>query len=217
MRAHRHRCWSRWSGGWCRRIWWSWQPRWSLGGGGMHLTGGKHAHHCCLHFMVGLHELCIGCNKVVDCCILLDQCFGQVFKQCGDLVCLVLLLSCVGAKCSLARCHAVDVAHFGKGCRPMGFPVGPGVVGDASTVPLVPCHSHVATRKCVPCPSGDHGGLRDGYCRVKCKHLATFLLPCVDSQGLVRVDPCVEVGQVVVKVGLAYLCVRSCNVVDKRA
>ncbi len=99
----------------------------------------------------------------------------------------------------------------------MGFPAGPGVVGNGATVPLAPCHSHVAAHKCVLCPGGDHGGLRDGYSCVVCKYLARFLLPCVDSQREARVNPHVEVGQVVVKVGLAYLCVRSCNVVDKRA
>ncbi len=128
-------------------------------------------------------ELCIGCTKIVDCCILLDQRVGKVVKQFNDLACLVLFLSCVGTKCSLARHHAVDVAHFGKSCCPMGFPVGPGVVGNGAMVSLAPHHSHVAAHKCMLYPSGNHGGLRDGYSRIECKYLATFLLPHVDIQG----------------------------------
>jgi hypothetical protein len=129
----------------------------------------------------------------------------------------MLLLSCVGSECSLTRHHAVDVTNFGKGYHPMGFPVGPGVVSNGLMVPLTPRHSHVATNKCVLCPGGAHGGLRDGYRYVECKHLATFLLPYVDSQGWAWVNPCVEVGQVVIEVKLAYLCVCSCNMVDKLA
>ncbi len=64
----------------------------------------------------------------------------------------------------------------------MGFPVGPGVVGDGTTVPLVPHHSHDAAHKRMLCPGGDHGGLGDGYSRVECKYLAMFLLPHVDSR-----------------------------------
>jgi hypothetical protein len=126
-------------------------------------------HHCCLHFLEGLRELGIGCNKIINCHVLLDQRVGKIFKQCGDLACLVLFLSCVGAKCSLAHRHAVDVAHFGEGCHPMGFPVGPGVVNNGAMIPLVPCHGHVATCECVLCPGGDHGGLGDGYSRIKDK------------------------------------------------
>ncbi len=43
------------------------------------------------------------------------------------------------------------------------------------------------------------------------------MLPHVDSKGQARVNPHVEVGQVVVKVGLANLHVCSGDVVDKRA
>jgi hypothetical protein len=183
----------------------------------MHLAGGKHAHHCCLHFPESLCKLRVGCNKVVVCHVLLDQCVGKVARQRGDLACLVLFLSCVGAKCSLACCHAVDVMHFGKGCHPMGFLVGPGVVNNGMTVPLAPCHGHVAARECVLCPSGGHGGLGDGYSHGKGNYLATFFLPWVDSQGQAWVNPHIEVGQVAVKVGLANLRVHSFYVLDKHA
>jgi hypothetical protein len=149
----------------------------------MQLAGGKHVHHCCFHFLECLHELHIGCEKVVDHHILLNPCVGKVGKQHGELVCLVVFLSCIGAKCCLPQRHVVDVAHFGKGGHPVDFPVGPGVVGNDATVPLALCHGHVAAHKCVLCPGGDHGGLRDGYSRDEGKHLAAFLLPCVDSQG----------------------------------
>jgi hypothetical protein len=99
----------------------------------------------------------------------------------------------------------------------MGFLVGPGVVGNAAMVPLAPCHSHVAARECVLCPGGDHGGLGDGYSCIKCKYLETFLLSHVDSQRLAQVNPCVEVSQVAIEIGLAYLRVCSRDVVEKRA
>ncbi len=99
----------------------------------------------------------------------------------------------------------------------MGFLVGPGVVDNGVTVPFVPCHGHVATRKCVICPGGDHGGLGDEYSHVEGKYLAAFLLPRVDSQGQAWINPHVEVGQVVIEVGLANLRVRSGNVLDKHA
>jgi hypothetical protein len=183
----------------------------------MRLTGGKHVHHCCLHFLEGLRELHIRCNEVVDCHVLLDQCVGKVVKRCGDLACLVLFLSCVGAKCSLACCYAVDVMHFGKCCCLMGFPAGPGVVDNGATIPLAPCHGHVAACECVLCPSGDHAGLGNGYSRIEGKYLAALLVLCADSQGQARVNPRVEVGQVVVKVGLANLRILSGNVLDKLA
>jgi hypothetical protein len=46
----------------------------------MCLAGRKHAHYWCLHFLEleGLRKLHIGCNKVVDCLVLLDQHIGKV-------------------------------------------------------------------------------------------------------------------------------------------
>ena len=75
----------------------------------------------------------------------------------------------------------------------------------------------MAAHECVLCLGGDPGGPGVGCSRVKGKYLAAFLLPCVDSQGQARVHPCVEVGQVVVKVGLANLRILSGNVLDKLA
>jgi hypothetical protein len=69
----------------------------------------------------------------------------------------------------------------------------------------------------VLCPSGDHAGLGNGHSRIEGKYQAAFLVPCADSQGQARVNPCVEVGQVVVKVGLANLRILSGNVLDKLA
>jgi hypothetical protein len=73
----------------------------------------------------------------------------------------------------------------------------------------------MAAHECVLCLGGDPGGPGVGCSRVKGKYLAAFLLPCVDSQGQARVNPGIDVGQVVVEVGLANLCIRSGNVLDK--
>ncbi len=151
MQAHHCQLWGRWSGGWCRHLQWNGHPRRGLVGEGcMHLAGEKHAHHCCLHLLEGLRKLRVGCDKVVDSNVLFDWRIGEVVERCSDLVCLVLLLSSVGAKYSLACRHVVDVVHFGKGCHPVGFPGGPGVVGNGMMVPLAQCHGHVATRQWWP-------------------------------------------------------------------
>jgi hypothetical protein len=90
-----------------------------------------------------LRKLHIGCDEVVDPHILLNPRVGKVVRKCSDLACLVLFLSCIGAEFCLAQRHAVDVTHFGKGGPPVGFPFGPGVVSNDTTVPLLSCHSHV--------------------------------------------------------------------------
>ncbi len=78
----------------------------------------------------------------------------------------------------------------------------------------MPCYGHVDTREHVLCPGDDHGGLGDRY---RSKHLATFLLPHVDSQEQARVNPCVETSQAFIKVRLAYLRIHSGNVLNKHA
>jgi hypothetical protein len=179
MRAHCCWWWGRWSGGWRRCHRWSGQPRWGLVEGGMHSARGKHAHHCRLYFLEGLRELwttrlSIATFFWIDALVRLLSNAVIWHTWCSS-------SAALAPNAASPPHHAVDAVHFGKGCCPMGFPVLPGVVGNGLTIPLAPGHSHVAPCKCMLCPGGDHGGLGNGYRRIKCKHLATFLLPCVDG------------------------------------
>ncbi len=128
-----------------------WASKAGAGRGGVH--AGKHAHHCCLHPLEGMRELRVGCNKVVNSNVLLDQRVGKVVKGRSDLACLVLFLSHVGAKYSFACRHAVDVVNFGKRCRPVGFPVGPGVVGNGLGLILAGSVCYICRGLSLPFPT----------------------------------------------------------------
>ncbi len=75
--------------------------------------------------------------------------------------------------------HAIDVAHFGKGRRPVRLTVGPGMIGDGTLLPFAPCQGHVPGGEGVFGPGGDHGGIGDGEAGIVCKDLAFFLFPGV--------------------------------------
>ena len=64
----------------------------------------------------------------------------------------------------------------------MGFPVGPGFVGFRAAIPLLPCIGEFTTLDGMLGPSGNHGGLRDGYPSIGRKVLAILLLSGVDRE-----------------------------------
>ncbi len=90
------------------------------------------------------------------------------------------LLRGIGAKRGLASSHAVDVAHLQEGSCLVEFPIGPGVVGNGAALPFTSCEHHVATCKGVLGACHDHHGIGVGDPHIEGKHLALFLLPCVD-------------------------------------
>ncbi len=97
----------------------------------------------------------------------------------------------------------------------MHLPVGPGVIGNGTTLPFAPHQVHVPGGKGVFGPSGDHGGIGDGDAGVVCKYLAFFLLPGVHCQWQDRVNAGVEFHEVIIQVGLADLGIHHQDVCDK--
>ena len=63
---------------------------------------------------------------------------------------------------------------------PVEFPICPGVVCNGAVLPFPQCEHHIATCKGVFGVHLDHHGIRDGDPCIEGKHLALFLLSCVD-------------------------------------
>jgi hypothetical protein len=173
-----------------------------------------HASHCNLHVHQHLHQLCIYCNKAVNQRILLDGHIGKI-QVTGNQTSLFFFLRVVGTKGGLPPHHAIDVVHFGKGRSPVRLPVGPGVIGDGTTLPFAPRQEHVPDGKGVFGPSGDHGGVGDRGAGVVCKDLAFFLFPGIHCQWYDWVDASVEFREIVVQVGLVDLGIHCWDVCDK--
>ena len=123
----------------------------------------------------------------------------------------------VGTKGGFAGCHAEDVTHFGKCSRTVHLPVCPCVLICWAALPFSPAKRHVAGGKRVLGAGGDHQFVGDWDACVGSKELTFLLFVSVDGQGEARVDASVEVGYVVIQVGLADLGVCSENVLDTRA
>jgi hypothetical protein len=110
----------------------------------------------------------------------------------------------------------IDVLHFNEGRSLVRLPVGPGVIGDGTKLPFLPHQGHDPGGEGVFCPGGDHGGVRDGDAGVVCKYLAFFLFPGVHGQWQDQVDAGVELREVIIQVGLAYLGIHRQDVCGKR-
>jgi hypothetical protein len=95
------------------------------------------------------------------------------------------------------------------------LPNGPGVIGNGTTLPFVPCQGHVPGGKGVFGSGGDHGGIGDGDAGVVHKYLAFFLLPGVHCHWQDWVDAGVEFCEVIIQVRLADLGIRHQDVRDK--
>ena len=122
-----------------------------------------------------------------------------------DLASLGILFCRIGPEARFGRRHAVDVTHFGKRRSPVGLPIGPSVVSHRSATPFSPRQGHVPSCERMFRARRDHRGLGDGDTRVVGKNLALFLFPGVDREGEDGIHADVEVGHVVVHVGLADL------------
>jgi hypothetical protein len=79
-----------------------------------------------------------------------------------------------------------------------------------------PVERHVAAGEHVLGSGGDHQFVGDWDSRIDGKDLALLLFACVNSQWEAGVDADVELGHVVVQVGLADLGVRCQDVLDQR-
>ncbi len=97
----------------------------------------------------------------------------------------------------------------------MCLPVGPGVIGNGTTLPFLPHRGHVPGGKGVFGPGGDHGGIGDGDAGIVCKYLAFFLFPGVHGQWQDWVDAGVEFREVIIQVRLADLGIPCQDVCDK--
>jgi hypothetical protein len=180
-------------------------------------SGGHHHGDCALDVLDVPGEGGVRRYEVVDGGILLDGCVGEVVKRRGHLLCLLDLHGLVGAENGVVGCHAGDVTHFGKRCRPVEFPLCPCVLNFWAALPLSPVERHVAVGNCVLGSGGDHELVGDRDTCVGGKDLALLLFLRVDSQWEVGLDADVELGHVVVQVGLADLSVRGQDVLDQRA
>ena len=112
--------------------------------------------------------------------IFLGGCVGKIIKgefySFGEFV----LNGGVGLVPEGATSEALNVPVFLEGASPVGFPVGPGFVSFRAVIPLLPCIGEVAALDGMLSPSGNHGGLRDGYPSIGGKVLAILLLSGVD-------------------------------------
>jgi hypothetical protein len=97
----------------------------------------------------------------------------------------------------------------------MILPVVPHMVKEGTKVLLLPCKHHVSTVESMLGFGHHHHFLGDGHTCVLCKNLALLLLARLDGKWKVGIDSLVEIGDVVVKIRLADLCVRSADVGDK--
>ncbi len=89
------------------------------------------------------------------------------------------------------------------------------MVKKGAMFPLLPHERHVSTVNSMVGSGCHHHFLGDGHTCVLCKSLALLLLAGVDGEWKVGVDSLVEIEDVVVKIRLADLCVRSADVGDK--
>ncbi len=99
----------------------------------------------------------------------------------------------------------------------MEFPICPCVLNCWAALPLSPVERHVAAGNRVLGSGGDHELVGDRDPCVGSEDLALLLFACVDGQWEAGVDADIELGHVVVQVGLADLGVRGQDVLDQRA
>ncbi len=164
-----------------------------------HLCNGK------LDVRDGFGECGVGGDQVFDGGVLLNGCVHQIVEGRCHLLCLFKLGSLICTKCCLIGCQVIDIAHLGKGGGPVDLPVGPSVVEDWATFPLVPGQRHVAACQGMIGTCGHHGFAGDGDSGIGGKDLTLLLLPCVDSKGEAGVNAGMEVGHVVIQIRLADL------------
>jgi hypothetical protein len=127
------------------------------------------------------------------------------------------LCGLVGAEGCVAGRHARDVTHFGKCRSPVEFPVRPCVLICWTALPFSPVECHVAAGERVLGSGGYHQFVGDRDSRVGGEDLALLLFARVNGQWEAGVDADVELGHVVVQVGLADLGVCGQDVLDQRA
>ncbi len=135
----------------------------------------------------------------------MNDCICQIVEGRCHLLCLFEFGSLSCTKRCLAGSHVIDNAHLGKGGGPVDLPVGPIVVEDRVTFPLVPGQRHVAARQGVLGTCGDHGFDGDGDSSIGGKDLTLLLLPCVSGKGKARVNARMEVRHVFIQIKLADL------------
>ena len=180
-------------------------------------VGGHHRGECALYVLDCLGERGVGCDEVVDGGVLLDGRVGKVVERCGHLLCLFNLGGLVGTEGRVAGRHAGDVSHFSKRRSPVEFPISPRVIIGGAALPFSPVECHVAAGERVLGPGGYHQFVGNWDSCVGGEDLALLLFARVDGQWEAGVDADVELGHVVVQVGLADLGVRGQDVLNQRA
>ncbi len=89
------------------------------------------------------------------------------------------------------------------------------MVKEGMVFPLLPCELHVPTAESMLGSSRHHHFLGDGHACVLCKGLALLLLAREDGKWKVGINFLVEIGDVVVEIRLADLCICSADVGGK--
>jgi hypothetical protein len=154
----------------------------------------------------GFGECGVGGNQVFDSGIFLNGCICQIVEERCNLLCLFEFSSLIRTKRCITGSHVDNIPHLGKGSSLIGLPIGPSVVNDRATFPLVPGQCHVAARQGMLGTCGDHGFVGDGDTGIGSKDLTFLLISCVDGKGGGGgVDARIEVGHVAIQIRLADL------------